>query len=199
MDLFTPNEQEALALTGESEATTAAERFMQMGHRQWSSPAVGMDWSGSTAKGPIPPAPSVQEVDATGCGDGFIAGCIAAGLDGLPLRDQLIRGSMVGPSSVSNRSHQASRSRGARFDVPETSGLYSELSEAGTNSPTLLAGQLPCLPTSSQSGLNHDLGRNFSDRKDCHGSVIRWGYFSGSAPAIVRQVSEREGGTRCPP
>jgi sugar/nucleoside kinase (ribokinase family) len=97
VDLFTPNEQEALALTGESEALRAAERFRQMGAQGVvvTRGADGLVWLDGEGTGSLS-APPVQERDATGCGDGFIAGCIDAGLDGLPLRDQLIRGSLVG-------------------------------------------------------------------------------------------------------
>jgi len=131
VDLFTPNEQEALALTGESEATTAAERFRQMGAQAVvvTRGGDGLVWVDGEGTGSLP-APSVQEVDATGCGDGFIAGCIDAGLDGLSLRDQLIRGSMVGAL--------VSQQPGAIVGLPDREGLdlmfqkhqalYSELS-----------------------------------------------------------------------
>ena len=131
VDLFTPNEQEALALTGESEATTAAERFRQMGAQAVvvTRGGDGLVWVDGEGTGSLP-APSVQEVDATGCGDGFIAGCIDAGLDGLSLRDQLIRGSMVGAL--------VSQEPGAIVGLPDREGLdlmfqkhqalYSELS-----------------------------------------------------------------------
>ena len=97
VDLFTPNEQEALALTGESDAASAAGQFRQMGAEVVviTRGADGLVWLDEDGAGSLS-APLVQELDATGCGDGFIAGCIDAGLDGLSLQEQLIRGSLVG-------------------------------------------------------------------------------------------------------
>ena len=97
VDLFTPNEQEAQFLSGEADPLYAAEYFHQMGAKAVvvTRGAQGLVWHDEAGNGTLP-APKAREVDATGCGDGFIAGCIDAGLEGLPLRDQLIRGSLVG-------------------------------------------------------------------------------------------------------
>ena len=97
VDLFTPNEQEALALTGVKDIQTAAQAFHDMGAQTVvvTRGADGLIWCDSESRGSLV-APQVEEVDATGCGDGFIAGCIDAYLDGEPLTDQLLRGTMVG-------------------------------------------------------------------------------------------------------
>ena len=118
VDLFTPNEQEALALTGAGDVKNAAERFYRMGAKAVviTRGADGLIWHDGEGTGFLP-APEVEEVDATGCGDGFIAGCIDGGLEGLPLRDQLIRGSMVGAL--------VSQQPGAIVGLPDREGLES--------------------------------------------------------------------------
>ncbi|OUU20944.1 MAG: hypothetical protein CBC13_09870 [Planctomycetia bacterium TMED53] len=97
VDLFTPNEQEALALTGVKDIQKAAQAFHDMGAQTVvvTRGADGLIWCDSESRGSLV-APQVEEVDATGCGDGFIAGCIDAYLDGESLTDQLLRGTMVG-------------------------------------------------------------------------------------------------------
>ena len=74
VDLFTPNEQEALALTGVEDPCIAAEVFRDMGANTVvvTRGAKGLIWCDANDRGSLA-TPQVDEIEATGCGDGFSA------------------------------------------------------------------------------------------------------------------------------
>jgi len=86
VDVFLPNDEEALLITGASGVAEAAAEFRRMGA---AAVIVTMGAQGcliSTAQGDRRlPAFDVPAVDATGCGDAFTAGVIAGLAQGWPL------------------------------------------------------------------------------------------------------------------
>ncbi len=104
VDLFTPNEEEAVRLTGEADLERSLQRFIDLG----TTTAVitrgdrGLIWQGPEGTGSIE-APSVQEMDATGCGDAFIAGFVDAHLEQrstaeISTSEMMWRGALMGAS-----------------------------------------------------------------------------------------------------
>ncbi len=89
VDLFTPNLVEAMSLTGSSTAPEAAAALLAAGVR--STVVVTLDAAGSytacrSGDCFYSSAPSVEAVDATGAGDAFVAGWLAAAARGGDVR-----------------------------------------------------------------------------------------------------------------
>ena len=118
VDVFTPNDEEIRKLFGEMAPDRALQRCLDMGV----GTAVitrgenGVIWQDSDGVGDLQ-APEVDEVDGTGCGDAFVAGWIDAHLDGLPIREKMLRGSLMGAS--------AALKPGAIAGLPDRSQLNS--------------------------------------------------------------------------
>jgi sugar/nucleoside kinase (ribokinase family) len=86
VDLFLPNDLEALRITGESDVFAAARRFHALGARcvvvtTGADGCVIVDGDGERAL----PAFKAPVVDTTGCGDAFSAGVIVATCAGWPI------------------------------------------------------------------------------------------------------------------
>jgi len=102
--VFAPNESEAIAMTGESNARNAA-RALQERSGGWCIVKRGVH--GSLAAGPddaefAVPAPEVKVLDTTGAGDAFNAGIVRARLEDLPW-DQTVRFATLLASTVVSR------------------------------------------------------------------------------------------------
>ncbi len=113
VDLFLPNEAEALAIGGSAELETAAAELSGIGHdvvvKLGSRGALclpqrsSLDWAGvpgGPAGADLVDAPQVTPVDTTGAGDCFNAGLIAGLLGGLSLPQAAELGCAVGAAST---------------------------------------------------------------------------------------------------
>jgi sugar/nucleoside kinase (ribokinase family) len=114
VNVFAPNESEAMAITGERSALHAA-RALQERSGGWCIVKRGAE--GSLAAGPDQAgfsvaAPEVKTIDTTGAGDAFNAGIVRAWLDDLPWEDA-VRFATVLASTVVSR---PSRDRYPRWD-----------------------------------------------------------------------------------
>ena len=100
-DVFLPNHDEARLLTGLDDPWQQAERFRSLGARRV---VITSGKDGAFALGPSErvhlPAFRVEQVDGTGSGDAFVAGYIAAVLEGRGLADCLRFGAAMGASCV---------------------------------------------------------------------------------------------------
>jgi len=106
VDVFMPNEPEALALTGEPDARRAA-AVLAAHCRGWVVVKTGE--RGVTARGPEGetlevPAPPVTALDTTGAGDSLAAGMLAELAAGAPLADALVTGVRVASTVVGRSS-----------------------------------------------------------------------------------------------
>lgn len=100
-DLFFPNEDESLAITGLSEPVRQGERFRQLGAQRviitrGTRGTVLVDDKQCFQMA----AHAVEQVDATGGGDAFVTGYLHAFLDGLEPEDCVRYGSALGASCV---------------------------------------------------------------------------------------------------
>lgn len=100
VDYFVPNDDEAAALTGESDPRRQAERLLELGA---GTVVVTMGERGLLAMSPHEtielPAPHVELVEPSGAGDAFAAGLICGLLEGWSLRRCLELASVVGASA----------------------------------------------------------------------------------------------------
>ena len=92
VDLFAPNREEALAITGRSTVPDAAAALLDLGMRE--TVVVTLDAGGSYTLGRdgdsfYSSATPVTVVDSTGAGDAFLAGWFAGRAHGLGLRDAI--------------------------------------------------------------------------------------------------------------
>lgn len=89
IDIFAPNESEALAFTGAPDLSTALERLSAMVPtvlvKRGAAGAIGVSRGERCAV----PAPAVTVVDTTGAGDSFNAGFLYGRLRGFDFRDSL--------------------------------------------------------------------------------------------------------------
>jgi argininosuccinate lyase len=106
VDVFLPNADEAIGLTGSAEPRAAAEAIaarsggrvvVKLGPHG----CIAVDGDGSVHE---VAAPRVEASDSTGAGDAFDAGLIAALLEGRPLPDALSFAARVGASVVARPS-----------------------------------------------------------------------------------------------
>jgi sugar/nucleoside kinase (ribokinase family) len=93
VDVFLPNADEAIALTGLADPRTAAEAIVARSGRQvvvklGPEGCIAVDGAGSVHE---IPAPRVEASDATGAGDAFDAGLIAAMLERIVPRRPVLR------------------------------------------------------------------------------------------------------------
>jgi sugar/nucleoside kinase (ribokinase family) len=100
VDYFVPNDDEALALTGESEPQRQAEVFLEHGA---GCAVITMGERGCFARSREEtvdlPAPSVDVVEPSGAGDAFDAGLTAAVLEGRGLEESVRFASLLGGSA----------------------------------------------------------------------------------------------------
>jgi argininosuccinate lyase len=113
VDLFLPNESEALALTGESDAAAAAATLAAMSGGRV---IVKLGERGAIAHLPgggalAVPAPAATPLDTTGAGDSFAAGLITELATGGQLTDALHLGVAVASTVVARPSHDRYPSR----------------------------------------------------------------------------------------
>lgn len=97
VDVFMPNEAEALAATGEAEVSIAGQRLLALGARsvivkRGPDGCLILDENGERAL----PAPGADVVDTTGCGDAFCAGVIVACCAGWPIDEAARLGCAAG-------------------------------------------------------------------------------------------------------
>lgn len=102
VDVFMPNEDEALAITGASDALTAARELRALGAatvivKRGPDGALVADADGERA---IPGIAVEAVVDTTGCGDAFCAGVIVARCAGWPIDDAARLGCATGTLNV---------------------------------------------------------------------------------------------------
>lgn len=100
VDVFSPNQPEALHLTGESTVEAALARLAEVVPtvviKCGSQGAIGQRGEELSRVGPLP----VTAVDTTGAGDCFNAGCVYGLLHGASLEDCLRYGNIVGGLST---------------------------------------------------------------------------------------------------
>jgi sugar/nucleoside kinase (ribokinase family) len=106
VSVFAPNESEAMAMTGEGKAWTAA-RALQKRSGGWCIVKRGAH--GSLAAGPddaefAVAAPKVRVFDTTGAGDAFNAGIVRARLEGLPWEETVRFATLLASTVVSRPS-----------------------------------------------------------------------------------------------
>ena len=101
-DVFVPNEDEARAITGISDARQQAKQFIGMGARTavitraaWGA----VMWDANSTEFEVAAFP-VNQVDSTGGGDAFLAGFVFGLLRGKPASDCLTWGAAMGASCV---------------------------------------------------------------------------------------------------
>jgi len=103
VDYFVPNDDEAAALTGESDPRRQAERLLALGA---GTVVVTLGERGLVAvdgEGVIElPAPHVDFVEPSGAGDAFAAGLVYGLLQGWPLRRSLEFASAIGASACTH-------------------------------------------------------------------------------------------------
>ena len=107
-DVFSPNEAEALALTGAGDIDGALAMLGDL------CPTVvikrGADGASALLSGRRrydAPAPAVSVIDTIGAGDAFAAGVLAAALEGRPIEEQLSRGVACGALSTTGAGSSA--------------------------------------------------------------------------------------------
>jgi sugar/nucleoside kinase (ribokinase family) len=106
VDIFLPNEPEAVGLTGESDPVRAAEQLAHVS-RGWVAVKRGSE--GVVAHGPeganlAVAAPRVTPLDTTGAGDSLAAGLLARLADGADMSDALEMGVRVASTVVQRES-----------------------------------------------------------------------------------------------
>jgi sugar/nucleoside kinase (ribokinase family) len=97
VDIFMPNEGEALAVAGDADCVTAARRLRELGARcviikRGPDGCLIVDDDGERTL----PAHDAPVVDTTGCGDAFCAGVIVARLAGWSMNDAAALGCATG-------------------------------------------------------------------------------------------------------
>jgi sugar/nucleoside kinase (ribokinase family) len=97
VDIFMPNEGEALAVAGDADCVTAARRLRDLGARcviikRGPDGCLIVDDDGERTL----PAHNAPVVDTTGCGDAFCAGVIVARLAGWSMNDAAALGCATG-------------------------------------------------------------------------------------------------------
>ncbi|PYX53525.1 MAG: carbohydrate kinase [Acidobacteria bacterium] len=100
VDLFLPNETEALRISQTQDLTAAARRFSQFGHTtviKQGREGVAVIRNGQATSAP---AFEIQPLDTTGAGDSFNAGFIFKYLNRAPLQDCIVWGSACGALST---------------------------------------------------------------------------------------------------
>ena len=101
LDLFFPNETEALAMTGERDVELALARFRDAGARRVAlklgAAGAALLWDGQVMRVSAHP---VAPVDTTGAGDCFDAGFLHYWLRGAPPRTCLLAGNICGGLSI---------------------------------------------------------------------------------------------------
>jgi argininosuccinate lyase len=107
VDLFLPNEPEALALTGETDAVAAASALAKMSGGRV---VVKLGERGVIARMPdggalAAPAPATTPLDTTGAGDSFAAGLLTTLAEGGDMADALRLGVAVASTVVARPSH----------------------------------------------------------------------------------------------
>jgi sugar/nucleoside kinase (ribokinase family) len=122
VDIFMPNEDEALAATGEAEAAAAAEALRALGARsvivkRGPDGCLVLDADGARSF----PTRQLPVVDTTGCGDAFCAGVIAASCAGWSIDEAAVLGCATGTLNVRGLGSDA----GAR-DVEEALAFAGE-------------------------------------------------------------------------
>jgi sugar/nucleoside kinase (ribokinase family) len=123
VDIFMPNEAEALRVAGDPDAASAARRFRQQGARcvivkRGSDGCLIVDDDGERTL----PARVAPVVDTTGCGDAFCAAVIAARCAGWPIDDAAELGCAAGALNLRGLGSDA----GAR-DVGELLAFAAEV------------------------------------------------------------------------
>jgi sugar/nucleoside kinase (ribokinase family) len=103
VDLFMPNEDEAMAITGTADVAAAAVALRALGAatvivKRGPGGCLVADADGERALPGLPGAPAV--VDTTGCGDAFCAGVIVARCAGWPIDDAARLGCATGTLNV---------------------------------------------------------------------------------------------------
>ncbi len=122
VDIFMPNEAEALAVAGDSDPATAARRLLGLGARcvivkRGEHGCLIADDEGERTL----PAHDAPVVDTTGCGDAFCAGVIVARCAGWPMDDAARLGSAAAALNMRGLGSDA----GAR-DVDEALAFAGE-------------------------------------------------------------------------
>jgi sugar/nucleoside kinase (ribokinase family) len=122
VDIFMPNDGEALAATGETDVPAAAERLRSLGARrvivkQGPEGCLILDDDGERSL----PAYDATVIDTTGCGDAFCAGVIVARCAGWPIDEAARLGCAAGALNVRGLGSDA----GAR-DVEEALAFAGE-------------------------------------------------------------------------
>ena len=99
-DIFVPNEDEAAAMSGNTDGQAQADFFLQMG-AQSVILTRGADGSyyKSASEQWLEPSPKVEYADGSGAGDAFCAGLIFGLAHGLPTRESVRLGSAYGASA----------------------------------------------------------------------------------------------------
>ena len=123
VDIFMPNEGEALQVAGDSDAASAARRFRELGARcvivkRGPDGCLVVDDDGERAL----PARVAPVVDTTGCGDAFCAAVIAARCAGWPIDEAAELGCAAGALNLRGLGSDA----GAR-DVDELLAFAAEV------------------------------------------------------------------------
>jgi sugar/nucleoside kinase (ribokinase family) len=123
VDIFMPNEGEALKVAGDPDAASAARRFRELGARcvivkRGPDGCLIVDDEGERAV----PAMVAPVVDTTGCGDAFCAAVIAARCAGWPIDDAAELGCAAGALNLRGLGSDA----GAR-DVSELLAFATEV------------------------------------------------------------------------
>jgi sugar/nucleoside kinase (ribokinase family) len=123
VDIFMPNESEALKVAGDPDAATAARRFRELGARcvivkRGPDGCLIVDDDGERAV----PARVAPVVDTTGCGDAFCAAVIAARCAGWPIDEAAELGCAAGALNLRGLGSDA----GAR-DVGELLAFATEV------------------------------------------------------------------------
>jgi sugar/nucleoside kinase (ribokinase family) len=101
VDIFMPNEAEALAATGETDVSAAAEHLRSLGAgcvivKRGPDGCLILDDDGERSL----PALDVPVIDTTGCGDAFCAGVIVARCAGWPIEEAARLGCAAGTLNV---------------------------------------------------------------------------------------------------
>jgi sugar/nucleoside kinase (ribokinase family) len=122
VDIFMPNEAEALAIAGDPDPSTAARRLLDLGAgcvivKRGAEGCLIADGEGERTL----PAHDAPVVDTTGCGDAFCAGVIAARCAGWPMADAARLGSAAAALNMRGLGSDA----GAR-DVDEALAFAGE-------------------------------------------------------------------------
>jgi sugar/nucleoside kinase (ribokinase family) len=123
VDIFMPNESEALTVAGDRDAASAARRFRELGARcvivkRGPDGCLIVDDDGGRAL----PARVAPVVDTTGCGDAFCAAVIAARCAGWPIDEAAELGCAAGALNLRGLGSDA----GAR-DVDELLAFAAEV------------------------------------------------------------------------